>query len=300
MKTLRWLSVVLVTVAALGCGRGSEGEGSVTILLTDGPSARLESAVVTISQIYLQPADEGERVILRDDPVTLDIASLANDTETLVDGSIVPDGDYSQLRFVIDGAYIVVVDDAAGRQVFATEGYATPGLAVDGSLQTPSWDTSGLKVKLADGGITVEGNQRILLVDFDLAESFGHPADDEWVMHPVLEALDLDLTATITVEVDGTTGLQLPAGVTLAEFRVRLLDAKGQFEGEQPLANQDDDPALEATFMYVDPREGPFSVVLVAPSGVTFQAEPAAAVIVSVDSGQSESVSFQIGAVSQQ
>jgi hypothetical protein len=56
----------------------------------------------------------------------------------------------------------------------------------------PSLAQSGLKVDLPGGAIRIEGDQRILLVDFDVAQSLGHVAGGygRWVMHPVVHATD--------------------------------------------------------------------------------------------------------------
>lgn len=59
---------------------------------------------------------------------------------------------------------------------------------VDGVLQTPSFDQSGLKVNLPQGELELEGESTTWLVDFDVAESFGQEAggSGQWVMNPVI------------------------------------------------------------------------------------------------------------------
>ena len=93
--------------------------GKITVLLTDAPGD-VKTAVVTISQIYMQGDPDAEdangRVILRDTPVTTDLLTLANSTADLVKDVTVPAGSYGQLRFVITGGYIEVVNRLVGRQ----------------------------------------------------------------------------------------------------------------------------------------------------------------------------------------
>jgi hypothetical protein len=181
-----------------GCGESAgPGTTQLSILLKDAPSG-VTSAVVTISQINLQ--GENGRVVLSDQETTTDLLTLANDTETLVQDAVVPSGTYSQLRFVITGAYLEVQDDPACNptvttcptRIYATEGYSTPKLPA-GILQTPGFDRSGLKVKLSGDALVLSGDSTVLLVDFDVAESFGHEAggSGQWVMHPVLTATAL-------------------------------------------------------------------------------------------------------------
>ena len=126
---------------------------------------------------------------LLDAPVTVDLLTLADQWMTVVGDAEIPAGKYSQLRFVVTGAYLKVAGET-GDKIYATSAdYAglPAGAVVGGSLQTPSFSHSGLKVKFP-GGVTVEG-ETSLLVDFDVAQSFGHQAGqgDKWVMHPVLK-----------------------------------------------------------------------------------------------------------------
>lgn len=182
---------VSVLGGAIACDNNSDpGETTqVRVLLTDAPG-EIEAAVVTISEVYLQGGDEG-RVTLRDDEFTTDLLTLANDFAVLVDGADVPSDVYGQLRFVITGAYIQVDNGDETSSIFATsEDYAglPEGAVVDGVLQTPSFDQSGLKVNLPQEELALEGESTTWLVDFDVAESFGQEAggSGQWVMNPVI------------------------------------------------------------------------------------------------------------------
>jgi hypothetical protein len=174
-----------------GCGESAgPGTTQLSILLKDAP-AGVTSAVVTISQIYLQ--GENGRLVLSDQETTTDVLTLANGT-TLTYEAVVPSGTYSQLRFVITGAYLEVQDDPAcdatvttcPTSIYATEGYSTPKPPA-GVLQTPGFDRSGVKVKLPGDALILTGDPAVLVVDFDVEESFGHDTGGrQWVMHPVL------------------------------------------------------------------------------------------------------------------
>lgn len=199
---LRAALIALLLTPSYGCG-DSAGPGStrLSILLKDAPGG-VTSAVVTISQIYLQ--GENGKVVLSDQETTTDLLTLANDTKTVVQDATVPSGTYSQLRFMITGAYLEVQDDPAcdpaqttcATSIYATEGYATPKPAA-GTLKTPSFDQSGLKVSLPGGGLTLSVGEKVLLVDFNVAESFGHEAGGAsgWVMHPVITASEVQAAA---------------------------------------------------------------------------------------------------------
>ena len=183
------LAVVLLLAGCSGDGSGPGGETArVTLLLTDAPGD-ITTAMVTIEEIYLQ-GGEGGRVVLMDEPVTTDLLTLASSTQTLLEDVEVPAGTYSQLRFVISGAYIEVERDGGATEFFASvsdyEGLPE-NATVAGLLIMPSLNSSGLKVNFP-GSLTLEEGETTLLVDFDVAESFGKEAGQsgKWVMHPVI------------------------------------------------------------------------------------------------------------------
>src|SRR5262245_28261033 len=153
-------------VALAACSDSSSPDtAKLSILLTDAPGDVLE-AVVTIDQIYLQggsadteeEAPESARVNLLSAPVTVDLLTLADNWMTLVGDAEIPAGHYGQLRFVVSGAYLRVEEDG-GERIYATSpdyDGLPDGAEVGGTLQTPSFGHSGLKVSFP-GGVTVEG-----------------------------------------------------------------------------------------------------------------------------------------------
>ena len=98
---------------------------------------------------------------------------------------------------MIDGAYVEVENGDGSTSIYATAGYphVPSGAQVAGELKCPSCGVggagSGLKVNLP-GGTKVEGDQKILLVDFDVAQSFKGPKTGagDWVLNPVIKATD--------------------------------------------------------------------------------------------------------------
>ena len=196
MRKVGFLGLLALTGALVACDSSVDAPETarLTIMLTDAPG-ELTEAVVTITQIYLQgdptEDDENGRVILSEDVVTTDLLTLANDVQTLVDGATIAAGTYGQLRFVIEGAYIVV-EGENGDLVYATPNYAEAPAQVDGELKCPSCGTSGIKVSL-NGGLTFDTDSETLLVDFDVAESFGHEAGNsgKWILHPSLKGSNI-------------------------------------------------------------------------------------------------------------
>ncbi|HEX8690965.1 MAG TPA: DUF4382 domain-containing protein [Longimicrobium sp.] len=222
---------VLLPLAALAiaaCDGGGTGSDSarVTIRLHDAPGD-LAQAWVKIDRIYFQGTSDADSLSGRFDLMStptgwIDLMTLSGGSfATLVNGVPVPAGSYSQLRFVVCDAYVVT--DAG--QVFATSGADLPaGVTATGTLQLPSTCSSGFKVKLPDGGITLENASTILSVDFDVSQSFGHQAGNSgrWVMHPVLSATEIGFSGGIGGTVAVAQGVALPtcggAAVNVTQF----------------------------------------------------------------------------------
>ncbi len=301
--TLRTWSALLVGAAALlsGCSSSDStapsGSGKVSVLLTDAPGD-VQAAVVTISKIYLQ-GDSGQ-VVLSDTAVTTDLLTLADSTGSLVEDVVVPAGSYSQLRFVVTGAYLQVDNGDGTSSLYATsptyEGLP-PGAQVDGTLQAPSLGQSGLKVTLPGDALTVpDGGTRILLVDFNVAQSFGHQAGQSgmWVMHPVITGADFTTTGSATVTLTAASGVTLPGGALLSDLAA-VLTAGDNTADTVRFSDDNQDGTFEASFGFKP--SGDYSLDLALPAGVTsVTTDPALPATVTVVSGQSVTTDLSLTA----
>jgi hypothetical protein len=286
-------------------GSSAPGTSKVSILLTDAPGD-VKKAVVTISQIYLQGSDDEQsgRVVLLNTPVTTDLLTLANSTAELVNDAVVPAGTYSQLRFVVTGGYIEVDDGHGGTSIYASSpDYAglPAGAPVAGQLKMPSYAQTGIKVNLPDGGFHVSGEQKVLLVDFDVARSFGHQAGASgmWVMTPVLTATELTATGSVVVTLRKDAAVTLPTiggtATTLGGFSAELSNGAGSHE-TTAFTDADGDGTYEAAFRFLVP--GGYTLDVTGPAGVTFTTNPAHPASVSIASGQASSFGFTVTAAS--
>jgi len=302
MAFARRLLLGLLPFAMLACSDGSDGDGDgtgrVSIVLTDAPGD-IRAAVVTIDEIYLQGSDG--RTVLRDRDTTVNLLTLANDAATIVDQAIVPAGSYEQLRFVISGAYIEVEGDGGGSEIYATSpDYAglPAGAVVTGELQAPSLGQSGLKVQLGgDDSFVVTEDAAIVLVDFDVSQSFGHQAGNSgrWVMHPVIKGATITTAATVVVNVALGSGVTLPDiggnPTTLAAFNATVTNSGSTTETLQ-LSDPESDGTWTATFNYLLP--GTYSVGVTPPAGMTITTDPVLPVSVNAASGTTETVSVTV------
>jgi hypothetical protein len=293
-------AVALVTSLALvGCSDGSgpdAGAGTLSVLLTDAPGDIL-AAVVTIEEIYLQ-GDDG-RVVLSSIPTTTDLLTLANSTQTLVQDAVVPAGTYGQLRLVVSGGFLEVENGDGGTDIYASSPtYAglPAGAQVAGLLQMPSFAQSGLKVTLPGDMLTIATEQVILLVDFDVSQSFGKISgrSDRWTMHPVIRATEITASGSILASLELDTGVSLPTlggtPATLADFEAVLTDAATN-ETRTALTDQDADGIFEGQFFAA---AGSYTVHFEAPTGMSFTTDLTTPVAVDVVSGEQVSVSAKV------
>jgi hypothetical protein len=247
-------------------------------VVIDGEAVSVvRAAVVTIDQIYLQPADGAEagRIVLRDEPVTTDLLALSRSTARLVDGKLIPRGRYSELRFVISGAYL----DINGDGIYATPGYGEvpSGATVVGELKTPSFDTSGLKVKLpSDDLFDAPGVHEIVLARFDVSESFGHKAGGSggWVMHPVIEAESLETASRIILDLDARALLEADPSSADRPWVCVLWDGESFVEMTAELSAGAEAGYFIADFPYLFAGEGPYRLTLQTADGRAVVTEP--------------------------
>lgn len=245
-------ALALVALALVACDDDdgvSSNTAELSLLLTDAPG-NVEEAWVEISEITMQ--GEGGAVVLLDEPTGLvNLIELQDETLELVEDLVVPAGTYTQLRLRVSGG--VVVSEEGG--VFTFGGAEHPGgLQSTGTLNCPSCQTpAGLRIKLPDGSTEIEGDANILVLDFDVSQSFGDErgASNMWVMHPVIHATDFGVSGGISGTValdDGVTIPECPAEETrgLDDFVVTataetLTDDDGNLVERRTSPNTDGD-----------------------------------------------------------
>jgi extradiol dioxygenase family protein len=321
------LCVLAVTALLGGCAAegGESDTTSVSMMLTarapidgesDGsaddpaPPGSIRTAVVTITGIYLQggdasdndDADDGGRVWLSQEAQTTSLLTLSTDFPELVSDAIVQSGSYEQVRMVISGGYLEVVEEDGTLAIYASsEDYEglPAGATVAGELQMPSLDTSGLKINVDSGAFEIEGEQKIVLLDFDIAESFGHVAGNSgaWVMHPVVNAIDVMFTSTLEVEVKLADGVVWPDGADWSNLEVRLEDADNTYVTGS-LEPVEGEATYQTTFEFVNPLDNPYQIRLESHLDLDVQCEPAVPFTVEVGSGEVEVLVFTIVGVS--
>jgi len=259
-----------------------QGTGSLTVLLTDA-AGDVTQAVVKIDRIELVGGSGGP-LVLDDTGWMGDLTDLTNDFVTLVDETVVPQGSYSQLRIVVSEACIGVETESGPDDVYVSAGAASvvcEGTEM-GELHLPSYAQTGIKV-VFQGPIVVTSDQKIVLIDFDVAQSFGREAggSGRWVMDPTILGADLTFSGTVNLTVELGTGVTLPDPPSFEDFTAEL-------DGESQALAADG----TATFLFVVP--GDYQIDLTPPAGWVFTSSPAVPIDLTVDSQEVENVTITL------
>ncbi len=201
-RVTRYLGTGLILIAA-ACSAdsnptGGSNTGTVVVRLTDAPSDDFQSATIFVSQVALQPGDNtSSPVILSSTKMSFDLLTLQNGVTAEMANVSIPTGSYSQVRLIVDSARVVL-----------KAGHTFSDGSTTASLRVPSGSESGLKVNFS-GPVSVTTGQTVLLVDFDLSQSFvfqgpsSHP--NSVLLKPVLHATALNVAASISGTVTPVT-----------------------------------------------------------------------------------------------
>ena len=204
----------------------ADGSPRLSVLLTDAPGD-VEAAWVQITEIRLQGETEGDATFeVPAENQWHELTALASDsmgrqlTADLIESEEIPAGSYGQLRLMIGSAVlqaettspsprapsvpsVFVLGEPAWDRIEGLDGSAESG-----RLNCPSCQQTGIKVNLPDGGLTLEGGETGLVLDFDVAQSFGRQAGASgmWVMKPTITSSTLavgSIEGTVSVDTAG-------------------------------------------------------------------------------------------------
>jgi hypothetical protein len=276
----------------------SPGDATLSIVLTDAPGG-LAEAWVEITGIYLQgtTGPVGEKVwLLQGSTGLIDLLTLSDKTLELVSDAVVPPGVYAQMRLIVGGA-VIVTDEG---KVYATPGTEHPGgLAADGLLECPSCGETGFKVNLPGGAVMIEDDAMILVLDFDVSQTFGRGAgvSSQWVMEPVISASNFETSGTIAGTVALGAGVSLP---TCGSVEVGLDDfvpvaTSGAIEKS---GDVNPDGTYKISFVEPGTYDMSYAATVEFDGGVTVIFEATHPAVVTVESGASAVADYTITAAS--
>lgn len=193
-RTLTWALAAIPLLAACDesttSGPEEAMETQLAVYLTDAPGD-VANVWVNIGSIYFQGGPGGRLDVLTEPTGPILLTELTDSAIEIVSGLEVDPGQYRQLRFILLGA---VLEDTEGN-IYSYEDMEHPdGLEITGDLICPGCGNSGIKVKLAGDALDVGDGENGMVLDFDVAQSFGKPAgrSGKWVMKPVIHAVKVD------------------------------------------------------------------------------------------------------------
>lgn len=290
MKTnwMRGAAALLAMTAGLAaCDDGpfdNAGEPRVSVLLTDAPGDVVQAIVVIDQVSVMTNNDENGAIILDTDRFEGDLLDLRNSFIELVDDEEVPVGSYNQIRLRIPEGCIETVDG----EIYATDGFDACGTPT-GQLQMPSFGSSGLKITLPpEAEVRTEGHT-IVLLDFDVAESFGQVAGNSgmWVMHPVIHATDFEVSSNITLNLAVADTVTLPEGVTLADFGISIDDEAG-------IAVDEDGSTLLRYLV-----SGERTITILPPEGFVITTDPATPYTFDLNADEDATLEFTVTSIAE-
>ena len=216
-KGTRFLLPILAAAALGACEGTDSGSSRISVRLVDAPGD-FKEVKVQITELYLQGGSEsdstsGRLTLATDTAKYFDLLALVGGAGAdLVKDAVIPAGTYSQLRVRVGSAYVVTRDG----KVYATPGAVLPaGMTATGTINLTSGKSraSGYKVRFPGEGLTVDGDTRVVALDFDVARSFGHVAgkSGQVILNPQFTVTNVQLSGGISGLVTPAAGVTFPA-----------------------------------------------------------------------------------------
>ncbi len=223
-----------------GSGGGASGTGTLRVALTDAPSCGYDHVYVTVDRVRVHMSstasdnDGGWSEVVVNPAQRIDLLDLTNGVLVELGQTLLPAGEYSQVRLVL-----------------RPNGGGTPANAVvpqggsEIALDTPSATQSGLKLV---HGFTVPPNALVdLVLDFDACRSIVKRGNSgRYNLKPVISVIPRTLTATAIAGYvqTGLTGVTVSAQKNGVVLKATQPNASGQF-----------------VLAPLDPMKGPYDVV---------------------------------------
>ena len=174
MWKLGLAALALITGVMIACEKDDDGSGSgsMSVRMTDEPGAFIEVNVdiQSVQALYAgeDSTDESSWITLDTDSGVYNLLDFQGDTSTIIatEGDL-PEGEIKEIRLVLGTENNVMLEDST-----------------QFDLQTPSGQSSGLKLKI-DNTIRADQNMEVF-IDFDANKSIVVKGSGEYLLKPVI------------------------------------------------------------------------------------------------------------------
>jgi hypothetical protein len=260
---------------------------NLSVFLTDRPG-EVDAVWVEILQISLHSEEEGPTDLLDEPTELILLTALVDEVQPLVENTEVAASTYNQLRLLVGDAVLLSTEPKlyvkGDPDLSVLELEVDPAELEQGELHCPSCSQSGLKVKLASGDVELEEGAAGMVLDFDVAQSFGHKAGNsgKWVMHPVIHGTltaDEDGDGSVTDDLGTAAAIQGTVGLDPTN-PISIPDCGGQARSIQdfiPIATAQtlvDDQLQPLVFSGVVGEDGSFKIEFLEPDAYTMGVAP--------------------------
>lgn len=173
--------IVSSTLMSSACSKetsdtGKKDKASLSVRLTDAP-AIYDAVLVDIIGVEVT-GQGGNTIALGTNAGIYNLLDLANGVDTLIASADIDAGSISQIRLILGDGNSVVIN------------------GINYSLSTPSASESGLKLQIHR---TFEpGIAYCILIDFDASKSIVAKGNGDYLLKPVIRAVDTAISGSIT------------------------------------------------------------------------------------------------------
>lgn len=291
-RSLAWLLPLAVFAGACGESMSEPDSTRLQVLLVDAPSDYIAEAYVDIGLVELLPAGDGDRIVLSEDGTDgfVNLLALQGDVSEVLADEEIPVGFYHQLRMIVEDARVVL-----------KEGTTFPDGSSEAALSVPSGAQTGLKLNLssADGsqegeeasdGVEISGGQTILVLDFDVNQSFrlqGNPETSAGLksvsFRPTIRVVVQDLSGSVSGTITTDLTDQSLQGLVVTATAVDPGTSE-EFQSFEATGVTSDTGAYTIRFL----PPGTYTVTVAPPEGLA--TDPAS---LTVEVGESQDVTGQ-------
>jgi hypothetical protein len=175
-----FIALLISAIGLVACGdspTGPDGSGNFRLMLKDSPFSDAKSVLLTFTDVSVHRDGEGGFTTLGSGPRTCDLKKLQSTEDVLGVGTL-PEGHYTQVRFVVSSAVIYFDNASTGSACAAS---IAPPAGRSAAVEIPSGE-----IKLNRQFNVPATGATTMVVDFDGDRSIHQAGNGRYMMSPVV------------------------------------------------------------------------------------------------------------------